>query len=44
MAIKDNIIAHEHAVVGVVVVTVIAGAFPLGMQVGFNYGLARCGL
>jgi hypothetical protein len=42
MAFKDNILAHEHAVVGVVVVTLIAGAYLLGMQVGFQYGLARC--
>jgi len=40
--IKDNIIAHEHMVVGIVVVTIIAGAFLLGLRAGFHYGLARC--
>ncbi|MCX6695408.1 MAG: hypothetical protein NTU61_03855 [Candidatus Altiarchaeota archaeon] len=42
MSMKENILAHEHAVVGVVVVTLLAGAFLMGMKVGFEYGLARC--
>ena len=42
MAFRDNILMHEHAVLGVVVVTVIGGAVLLGIQIGFQLGMARC--
>jgi len=44
MSAKHNIVSHEHTIIGIVVVTLIAGAMLLGMKIGFEYGLARCGL